>query len=88
MGYIDSSGTQKNLTQQVKNIQGRAFYQADKYWIDSNLQEKGSKKVNRVKFASREYFDLIKKNPDIVELLALGRNIRFEYDDNSYEIYE
>ncbi|HRN26820.1 MAG TPA: VIT domain-containing protein, partial [Ignavibacteriaceae bacterium] len=38
MYYTDSDGKRKNVTQQVKNVLGRAVYQQDNYWVDSELQ--------------------------------------------------
>jgi len=78
----------KSLVQSYKNIQGRAIYQVDNYWIDSELQSKKIKKEKKIKFASKEYFDLYKRNPLLSQFLSLGRNIRFIFEDTVYEIYE
>ena len=39
----DSQGNEMNLTQQVRNIQGRAVYQSGKFWVDSKLQNQKAK---------------------------------------------
>ncbi len=47
LSYTDSEGNKRNLTQQVKNVLGRAVYQQDKFWVDSELQnQRNEKKVN------------------------------------------
>ena len=88
MNYKDSRGNDKNLSQQVKNILGRAVYQQDKFWIDSKLQNQNNAKKVRIQFNSDEYFNLLKDKPETSQFLALGQNVRFYYDNTFYEIYE
>ena len=88
MNYKDAEGLEKNLTQQVKNIQGRAVYQSGKFWIDSELQNQKAKKQKRIQFNSDEFFKLLKDKPETSQFLALGQNVRFYYDNTFYEIYE
>nr|MCU0406702.1 hypothetical protein [Ignavibacteriaceae bacterium] len=88
MNYRDDSGYERNLTQQVRNIQGRAVYQSGKFWVDSELQNQNLKKQKRIQFNSTEYFKLLKDKPETSQFLALGQNVRFYYDDTFYEIYE
>jgi len=38
LSYTNSKGELINLSQQVRNVLGRAVYQQDKFWIDSELQ--------------------------------------------------
>ena len=88
MNYIDSEGYQRNLVQQVRNIQGRAIYQSGKFWVDSELQKHKTKSEKRIQFNSDEYFKLLNEKPETAQFLALGQNVRFFYDDTFYEIYE
>ena len=88
MNYKDSQGHEMNLTQQVKNIQGRAVYQSGKFWVDSELQNQKVKNQKRIQFNSEEYFRLLKDKPETAQFLALGQNVRFYYDNTFYEIYE
>ena len=88
MNYKDSEGNEMNLTQQVKNVQGRAVYQSGKFWVDSELQNQKSKNQKRIQFNSDEYFKLLKDKPATSQFLALGQNVRFYYDNTFYEIYE
>jgi Ca-activated chloride channel homolog len=88
LGYTDSSGAAQNVAGQVKNIQGRAMYNAGGYWIDSKIQAKKRGRSVRMQFAGREYFDLLKKKPDAAQFYSLGKNLRFVLDETVYEVYE
>ncbi|HUP63070.1 MAG TPA: VIT domain-containing protein [Thermoanaerobaculia bacterium] len=88
MTYVDKDGTTRNLAAQTKNIQGRAVYQAGEQWVDSNVQSARNQNVQRVRFASAAYFDLLAKEPQAAPFLALGRNVRFAVKDQVYEVYE
>ncbi|MCP5053039.1 MAG: VWA domain-containing protein, partial [bacterium] len=90
LGYRDSKGNMQNVVNQLKNVQGRAFYNTGKFWVDSYVQQqnKPNQTVNRIQFASEEYFKLIAKEPLSAQFLALGRNIRFVMNNIIYEIYE
>jgi Ca-activated chloride channel family protein len=86
--YKDSKGNLQNLTQQVRNVLGRAVYQQDKFWIDSELQKSEMKNVKRIQFNSDEYFALLNKEPETAQFLALGQNVRFYHNNVFYEVYE
>jgi len=88
MNYKDSQGNEFNLTQQVRNIQGRAVYQSGKFWVDSELQKQKVKNQKRIQFNSDEYFNLLKDKPETSQFLALGQNVRFYYENTFYEVYE
>ena len=88
MNYKDSKGNEMNLTQQVRNIQGRAVYQSGKFWVDSELQKRKMKNEKRIQFNSDDYFKLLKDKPETSQFLSLGQNVRFYYDNTFYEIYE
>jgi Ca-activated chloride channel family protein len=88
MNYKDSEGNSRNLSQQVKNILGRAVYQQDKFWVDSKLQNQNNLKKVRIQFNSDEYFKLLSKEPETAQFLSLGQNVRFFYKNVFYEVYE
>jgi hypothetical protein len=88
LDYQDKKGTTQNLAQQIKLIQGRAFYNTGEFWIDSKLQEQQNCPKVTIKFAGKEYFELLKAAPSMAELLALGKNVRFVFEGKIYEIYE
>lgn len=88
LNYIDSKGINRNLSQQVKNVSGRAVYQQDKFWVDSELQKRETKNLKRIQFNSEEYFKLLNKEPETAQFLALGQNVRFYHNNVFYEVYE
>ena len=88
LAYTDSKGEMKNLSQQVRFVLGRAVYQQDKFWVDSELQKRQTLKVKRIQFNSDEYFSLLNKEPETAPFLALGQNVRFYHKNVFYEVYE
>jgi Ca-activated chloride channel family protein len=88
MNYKDDEGYERNLTQQVKNVQGRAIYQSGKFWVDSELQKRKTMDEKRIQFNTDEYFKLLNDKPETAQFLALGQNVRFYYEDTFYEIFE
>src|SRR5438445_5128516 len=73
-------------TQQSKFVNGRAFFQNGKQWVDTNAQN--ATKRERVQFNSEAYFDLLKKHPEAAPWMALGQNVLLALDDTVYEITE
>jgi len=88
LSYTNSKGEIKNLSQQVKNVLGRAVYQQDKFWVDSELQKRETKSAKRIQFNSDEYFALLNKEPETVQFLALGQNVKFYHNNIYYEVFE
>jgi Ca-activated chloride channel homolog len=73
-------------TRQSKFVNGRAFFQNGKQWVDTNAQN--ATKRERVQFNSEAYFDLLKKHPEAAPWMALGQNVLLALDDTVYEITE
>ncbi|MGA1796746.1 MAG: VIT domain-containing protein [bacterium] len=88
LSFKDSMGNTQQLTRQVRNIQGRAFYNTGNVWVDALLQAQKKKKQVRIQFASEQYFDLLTKEPQAAQFLSLGRNVRFTMNNQVYEIYD
>ncbi len=74
--------------QQTQFVGGKTFFQNAKGWVDSAIQKNPGLKRVRIQFASPEYFELSKKNPQTVAWLALGQNVQFVLENAIYEIYE
>lgn len=85
---IKQGAARAKIAAQSKNVQGRAVYQMGNNWVDSNVQSVKDQKVNRVKFGSTEYFDLLTKEPTAAQFMALGRNVRFALNEKIYEVFE
>jgi Ca-activated chloride channel family protein len=75
-------------TQQSRFVNGRNFYQNGAQWVDSQVQMNQNARKVRVQFNSAEYFELVRKEPEIRPWLALGQNLQFVLRDTVYEIYE
>ncbi|MFZ1518065.1 MAG: VIT and VWA domain-containing protein [Ignavibacteriaceae bacterium] len=88
LSYKDDKGNLQNLSQRVKNVSGRAVYQQDKFWVDSELQKRETKNAIRIKFNSDEYYTLLNKEPETAQFLTLGQNVRFFHNNIFYEVYE
>ncbi len=75
-------------SQQTQFVAGKNFFQNDKQWIDADIQKNPNARHVRIQFGSKEYFDLVAKNPQALPWLALGQNVQFALDSTVYEIYE
>jgi Ca-activated chloride channel family protein len=76
----------QNYAQQARVVNGRAFYQNGKTWTDGTAQTKKDLKPKQVAFNSVDYFDLIAKNPDAAQWLALGNEVDVVLGDTLYQI--
>ncbi|HOJ39608.1 MAG TPA: VWA domain-containing protein, partial [bacterium] len=88
LAYVDSDGQMKNLAQQVKYVGGRAFYQVENAWVDSLLPLAKNLPVRKIQFASAEYFQLLKQQPEVNRILALGKTVSFVFQNQIYQISE
>lgn len=88
LAYRDREGKEANVARQVRNVQGRAMYQAGEFWNDSTLQSARPANLKRVCFGSDAYFKLLDQEPAIAGFMALGRNVRFMHKEQAYEIHE
>jgi Ca-activated chloride channel family protein len=86
--FKDKSGNALNISQQVRNVQGRAVYNAGGFWVDSLVQAKQKVRTAKIKFGGKEYFDLLQRKPAAAQFFALGRNVRFVMDETVYEVHE
>ncbi len=68
---------------------GKTFFRNGEKWIDSDVQnQKQDAQRARVQFGSKEYFDLVTKQPQTKSWLALGANVEFTIGDTVYEVTE
>ena len=90
MNYKDQQGQERNLTDGIRYIQGRAIYQNGNQWIDAQTQLASNQSLptRRVQFNSEAYFKLIKEAEEHLDLLALGKNVRFLNGQEIVEVYE
>ena len=65
----------------------KTFYrQQNGDWVDSAYKE--GDETQEIKYLSRDYFDLIKKNPWITKYLGIGKNIILVHGGKRYYIKE
>jgi len=83
-GY--KAAQRNNYAQQVRVVNGRAFYQNGTVWTDSTAQGRKSLKQKNVAFGSPDYFELLGKKPALAEWLALGNNVDVVVDGTLYVI--
>ena len=75
-------------SQQQRFVAGRNFFQNGSQWVDSEVQRNQAARRVRVQFNSKEYFDLLRKQPQSRSWLALGNNVQFVLEGTVYEIYD
>jgi hypothetical protein len=85
-GYRASQ--ERNYSQQVQLVNGRAFYQNGNVWTDSTAQARKALRQRTVRFGSSDYFDLLRKTPGVAQWLALGSNVDVVVDDTLVSIRE
>jgi Ca-activated chloride channel family protein len=78
----------RDLDRQVRTVRGMAFYLNNGAWVDARIQGAAKLPVTRLAFASAEYFELLKKRPELAPILALGRALRFVDADRVFEIFD
>jgi Ca-activated chloride channel family protein len=76
----------QNYSQQVKVVNGRAFFQNGQTWSDATSQTRQNLKRQEVKFNSDEYFALLAKNPSAAPWLSLGNEVDLVLDDTLYVV--
>ena len=77
---------QRAQTEAVKHIGARTFYHRDGIWIDSMAKSEAKPVV--IKTFSKEYFELLKNEPALGPVLALGGRILVAVKDVVYQIEE
>jgi len=78
----------KSLDLNIANANGRAFYNNAGKWIDPAISSNMHLNSRKIKFASDEYFELLKNNPELNAIVALGNNIQFVFNNERIEIYD
>jgi Ca-activated chloride channel family protein len=74
--------------QQSRFVNGRNFFQNGRQWIDASAQKAINAPRVRIQFNSKEYFDLAAQEPEARPWLALGQNVQFFLNGQTYEVFE
>jgi Ca-activated chloride channel family protein len=89
LSYTAKDGSRANLTDQVRIVKGRTFYQTGTQWTDILVQKVNKQQhKRRIQFGSNGYFDLIKRSPEAAQYLSIGKNVSFTFNNEVIEIYE
>ena len=70
-------------------IHGHHFVQRGNTWVDAEVEKlpNDAKRI-RVRFDSREFFELLIKHPQTLPYVATNRNVELALGDTVYVIYE
>ncbi len=81
-----ASSSPENYSQQVRVINGRAFYRNGSVWNDSTAQGKGDLKIVRIAFDSPEYYLFLNKHKRLAPWLSLGTDVDIVLENTLYQI--
>jgi len=70
----------------VQFVAGRAFYKQNGRWVDSLYD--GKVKPKKIKLFSDEYFELLRRRPDLRRIVSVARRVVFVDKGTVYEIVE
>lgn len=74
--------------QAVRFVNGRAFWQNGKAWVDAQVQAQKGARSRQVRFGSAEYDALLGRHPEAAAWLALGRNVQLVLGGEVVEVVE
>jgi hypothetical protein len=69
-------------------IHDQAFIQRGTQWVHPAVEQMPDARRVRVRFDSREYFELLNKHPKALPYLQGARNVQLPLENVVYEIYE
>ncbi len=70
----------------VRYVEGKSFRRSGGLWRDLALDDEAGRAAVEVKFASEEYFELIKKHPALAPYFALGEEVEVLFEGVSYRV--
>ena len=56
-------------------------------WNETSVMATNQQPAVKIEFDSKEYWDLVSKNPELKDVLALGTQVRFWFNNKIYEVY-
>lgn len=72
---------------QQKFIGQRTFQLDQGIWNETSLMDKKDQAVTRIEFDSKEYWDLLAKNAELRDVLALGTQVKFQLGTKVYQVF-
>jgi Ca-activated chloride channel family protein len=70
----------------IRSVGGKTFYLRDNVWTDSEFRPEARLPETTLRFASDEYFTLLKSKPRLAEFFALGEQVIVVFEDRVYRI--
>ncbi len=67
-------------------VDNKNFVLQDNVWVDGAFDKDKALPEKRVEFASEEYFDLVKQNPELAVYFALGEEVVVVLDGTVYRV--
>jgi Ca-activated chloride channel family protein len=65
----------------------RTFQMENGFWNETSTMGANQQPAVKIEFDSKEYWDLVSKNPELKDVLALGTQVRFLLNNKIYEVY-
>ena len=75
LAYAGGKAANKGIASENRILDGKTFHLAGDLWIDDDARDDKDKKIEKLKFASKEYFDFLEKHPELIKFLSLGANV-------------
>ena len=70
----------------VKTARGKTFYRRENVWVDAEYRVDSKLPETRVRFASREYYELLKAKPQLAAFFALGEEVMVVFEGRIYRV--
>jgi Ca-activated chloride channel family protein len=88
-GRLESrAGKPASALPQLQQFVGqRTFQMENGFWNETSTMGTNQQPAVKVEFDSKEYWDLVSKNPELKDVLALGTQVRFLLNNKIYEVY-
>ena len=78
----------QQIEQQSRFAAGKSFFRNGDRFVDSEVQKQKNARRVQLKFGSKEYFDLVKQQPQSKVWLAQARNVEFVLGETIYEVVD
>jgi len=84
---VDKARGEKAILGQSRNLAGKTFFQNGAVWVDQEAQDLPAAAPRRhIKFASKEYFDLLAAHPSWSQWLSVGPEVQVVLEKELIEI--
>jgi hypothetical protein len=70
----------------VRTVGGKVFYLRDGVWTDAEYKSERALPEVRLRFASEEYFTLIRREPELAKFFSLGEDVVVIFKERVYHV--